>query len=150
MNHIVKEDQTNLLKFFRRGVRHVATQGEKSMRDPNDPDDPGQCSYHHYPSDGGGALRCAIGGGVRLDVAEVLELKFSGEGITWDSNLHELEEVVCKAIGISCNEQNIKFLERFQGCHDGACDSRFVKSFLCQVQNLADDYDIAFDREQYA
>ncbi len=85
-----------------------------------------------------------------MDVAEMLELKFLGEGITWDTNPQKLERAVCRAIGISCNEPNIKFLGRFQECHDEAKGRRFVKQFLGRVQDLAADYDIAFDKAQYA
>ena len=152
MNRIAKKDQTKLLQFFRRGVRHIVVQGEQSLRAKGDGIDPGQCSYH-FPSEDGTVLRCAIGGALRMGVAEMLELKFLGEGITWEGNphnTHDLEHEVCRGIGISCNEQNVTFLERFQGCHDGACGAQFVKSFLCQVQGLAKDYDIAFDEGQYA
>ena len=149
MNHIAKKDQTKLLQFFRRGVRHIVAQGTKSMRSPDDEFDSNQCSYH-FPESDGTVLRCAIGGGLRMDVAEMLELKFLGEWITWEINPQKLERAVCRAIGISCNEPNIKFLGRFQECHDGAARTRFIKNFLGRVQDLADDYDIAFDKAQYA
>ncbi len=150
MNHIAKKDQTKLLQFFRRSVRHVVLQGQKSMRSSDDYLDPGQCSYHHYPSDGGAVLRCAIGGGLRMDVAKMLELKFLGEGVTWSTNPQKLERAVCRGIGISCSEPNVDFLARFQSCHDDATGVVFVKSFLMRVQDLADDYDISFDKAQYA
>ena len=144
---MTKKDRTRLLQFFRRAVRHVVKQGKPAVVRKQHGN---ACLYYVVKEEQ--VLRCAIGGAVKNDVAKVLEERFAFEAVGQAENKkREVDRFVCKAIGVSCSHKNLAFLRKLQGAHDHANGkTTFVPNFLRRIAKLAKEYDIPFDREEYA